>query len=707
MKIPTSTHFYQTPAIRIRLTVVILAFAVLAVGMLARSTWIQLIGDPKLEVLAKKQFQSKLVLKPRRGLILDTNGEPLAINLETSSLAGNPSKIIKDKPTLLLLSRAMGVTVGDLKKRLNSKKSFMWLERHITDDRLERFKKTGIIQITGEMPEGLWIIKEMKRIYPHGSLAGSMLGTVNIDTEGLEGVELWKESELKGTAASLDAIKDALGRPAFLNNNNFAKIQDGSDVALSIDTSLQYSVEQALEDSVFKTKSQSGMVIVMDSVTGEILALAQNPTFNPNQKRTPPHLRKLRALTDGYEPGSTLKPILVAAALQQGMKISDSLFGHNGKFVIQNKAITEAEAHEKFGYITLKKMLEVSSNIVAAELALKIGGDAYTSTLKNLGFGLKSGTQFPGEFAGRLPKSPIKGLDLASLGFGQNILVTPLQMVRAYATLANGGYEVEPTLLKPDPKKLDLNSKRAQLLKSTTTTELSKALLAVTGGENGTGKKAQVPGFKIAGKTGTAQTVDPKTKRYSTSRYISSFIGYPIGTKRSIVVLTLLDQPRGIYYASETAAPLFSQVMKQVVSRFSIPATEPLSIQLTNIEPQPQDPQDNDHDKDPLKLIRSSALEANEKVLRNPASGIETKPIEAHIEQDLLSDTADQSETTTIPMTPSMPSLMGLTAQEAMGRLKSSNPRLRIHGFGTVKRQLPEVGAPLKMGARVTLFLND
>ncbi len=678
----STPSFYQTDSIRIRLSVVVLAFACISLGMAGRSTWLQIIGDPKLESLGKKQFESKFLVKPRRGLITDRTGEPLAINLETTSLAGNPSKLLQNKSSLNTLAHALGVSVPTLKKSLNPKKSFTWIERHISDDRLEKFKKL-------DLTDGLWMIKEMKRIYPHGELAAPLIGTVNIDAEGLEGVELWKDVQLKGKSATFDAIRDALGRPARLSNTGAPDTEDGKNVELSIDASLQFGVEQVLQESIARTHSQSGLAVVMDSNTGEILALAQNPSFNPNQRGLNVLTgmnRKLKLLTDGYEPGSTLKPILLSSALSAGMKITDQLFGHFGKFVLQNKTISEAEAREKYGYIPLKKMIEVSSNIVAAELALKIGADQYLSTLRELGFGQKSGTQFPGEIPGGLPNpKQVKPLSLATMGFGQGIFVTPIQMIKAYAALSNGGYLIDPSLLKRKPNEI---IRKVPVLRSQVVRDATQAMLLVTEGENGTGKNAAVAGFRIAGKTGTAQTVDPRTKRYSTNRHIASFIGFPLGTKPNFTILALLDNPKGVYFASQTAAPLFAAVLKQVVSRYSIPATEPMAHPLAQTLAQPTIL------PTALPTTLPTASQQNRVIAQNPLPTLKTSIInetsyEQHLQEEL------------------MPSLVGLTAQEAMGHLKAFSPQFQIHGFGLIKKQIPESGVALHSGQKVTLFLGE
>jgi len=668
----SSTAFYHPSSIRIRLSLVIGVFALVSVGMLARSTYLQIWRGGKLENLAQRQFQSKVLMKPRRGLIVDRTNEPLAINLETSSLAGNPSKILKSRSTLQLLARALNVSPRTLKKRLDSKKAFTWFERHVSDERMARFRKAGIVQPNGDMPEGLWIVKEMKRVYPHGELARPIIGSVNIDTNGLEGVELWKDSILRGKTASFKAYKDALGRPALYNSNAQTQMQDGRDVTLSIDASLQYSVEESLQESMAKTRADSGMVLVMDSNTGEILALAQ---ARPWQRSS---VKKVMAITDGYEPGSTLKPLLLATAIDQGVaKLNDVFFGYYGKFHIQGRTINEAESHEKFGYISLKHMIEVSSNVVAAQLALKLGADRTVHGLKSLGFGARTGVGFPGEISGWMPAQTkkIRPLTLATMGFGQSIMVTPIQMLRAYAALSNGGYLVQPTLLKrQDDEKIE----RIPVFKRDTVRAVTQALLSVTEGDKGTGQTARVEGYRVAGKTGTAQTVDPSTHRYSRSRYIASFAGFPVGVRQPVTILVILDHPRGSYYAAATAAPLFAKVLKQVVSRFSIPTTEKMDIPLVEQSRTPANHEDLDSEV--LKIARSSA------------------EITEHSVESVKEVNIDH---------PVMPSLIGLTPQEAIRALKPFAPKVRIHGFGLIKKQMPDSGTILSTNVRVSLYLDE
>ena len=423
-----------------------------------------------------------------------------------------------------------------------------------------------------------------------------------------------------------------------------------------------------------RTRAQSGLVVVRDSENGEILALAQSSEISSGKK-----IKKVTAISDGYEPGSTMKPIMLAAAINKGViKLGDSLFGHYGKFKLQGRTISEAEAHEKFGFITTSRMIEVSSNVAAAELALKFGAEKYVASLKELGFGGKTGVGFPGEITGWMPGQPknIKPLTLATMGFGQSVMVTPLQMLRAYAAISNGGYLIEPTLIKRKEKE---EYKKLAVFKKSTTEDVTKALISVTEGEKGTGKKARVDGFRVAGKTGTAQTVDPHTHRYSSSRYIASFIGFPAGVRRPVVILSLLDSPKGIYYGGETAAPLFSEALKATVSRFSIPATEKVAMPLVETTPSPSHYEETSEGQ-VVKVAQSSAE-------------ITQESVESAREVNL-----DH---------PVMPALTGLTPQEAIRSLKPFAPLVQIKGFGLIKRQLPESGSVLSPNVRVTLYLEE
>lgn len=647
----------------------------IAAGVAGRAAYIQVIRDPRLEDLSKRQFQSKVLVQARRGLILDRNNEPLAINTEISSLAANPKKIQNRKLLARLLSKALGIPVNQLMEKLkDSKRDFVWIKRHIPDERVEQFKKWGITESSGQLLPGLWLVKENIRRYPHGELAAQTVGTVNIDNDGTEGIELWKNSRLEGKVVSMRAIRDALGRPTLYDASAAADAKDGEAIQLTLDASLQFSVEEALKTAIEKTKARAGSVIVMDAIHGDLLAVANAPTYDPNQRGAAMEAKRNRVLTDGYEPGSTLKPVLLATALSNGWKITDKVFGENGSMKIQGRRISEAETHEKFEWISLKKMIQVSSNVVAAKLAIKVGQEKVMAGLKSFGFGGRTGVGFPGELAGWLPpsKKPWQPLTLATIGFGQGIMVTPIQMIRSYASFINGGYLVEPKLIKNEVSGEKQPAPRRVMTPEVATAVVDSLKTVVDG--DGTGKKAGLEGYVVAGKTGTAQTVDPKTKRYSSSRYISSFIGFAVGVEPKIVILTMLDDPRGIYYASETAAPLFHDVLNAVVTRFGIPMNAPLpppsamSIRLSQAHPQVR--------PSPSPVPRSAKLE--------------------------LQGSAPDGK-----LVFKMPELRGLTIRETLQALQGYEFSIDVNGSGWLKSQSPEAGAKISENDRIRLRFDS
>lgn len=680
--------------LKIRMTLLMLFCFGLGAILLSRAAFIQIFPNVRLEQMAKRQFQSKVLIKPRRGTILDRNGEPLAINLEAKSLAVNPQKIENKRTISRLLSKALDIPSSKIYQKLHEKKEFIWIKRHLSENEMIRLKRWHIIDEDEDLPTGMWLVKESKRVYPHNELASHVLGDVNIDTEGTEGVELWMNEKMRGKVISVAAIKDALGRPAFIDASAAKDAQEGKDgepVTLTLDASLQFSVEEELRNSIRKTGAKAGTVIVMNAVSGEILALANQPTFDPNEKNVSADRRRNRALTDGYEPGSTMKPILLASALTRGMKLNDLIWGERGNFYVQGKKISEAEAHEQFEWLNLKKIIQVSSNVGAAKLALKVGAENYFNFLKNYKFGIKTGTEFPGEIAGKIPlRKNWTPLTLANIGFGQGLLVTPLQMIRAYATFINGGWLVQPTLVKDwspntpkEPTKRVLSQKAAD--------QVIEAMETVTQ-EGGTGIKAALPGYRVAGKTGTAQKVDPTIGTYSKTKYIASFVGFPTHIDQKFVIFTELDEPHGVYYASETAAPLFREVLNAVINRFSIPPTE--EIPKPKAEPSLKASQ----------LAHSNVSKSD--VITDTVSLHQAKP-------DLIKPFSAKAELSWYGRNPNgkmiwkMPSLNGLTPREAVQLLQGHPFQLQIHGTGIVRTQSPEEGKLITDGESVRLNLAE
>ncbi len=692
-----------------RLTALMLFCISVAGLIICRAAYVQIFSNPKLEKLAQRQYHTQTLIRPRRGTIFDRNGETLAVSIETKSLAANPGKVQNKFLLAKTLSKIIGLPQKKILLKLNEEREFVWIKRHITDQEMAKFKKHHIIDGLGDLISGLWLVNESDRVYPHHQLASHLLGDVNVDSEGIEGIELWMNEKLRGQIGAVAAIKDALGRPTFIDTAAAKNIRDGEPVHLTIDASLQFEVEQHLRSAMKSTSSKSGTVIVMNADTGEILALTNQPTFNANTKRGQPDARRNRAVTDGYEPGSTFKAILAASAFLNGWKSNDQIYGELGSFSVQGHKISEAEAREKFGWISLKKMIKYSSNIAAAKLAMKLGPDKFLSTIRLFGFGTKTGIPFPGEISGRVPtRKQLTPLTLANVGFGQGILVTPLQMTRAYAAIVNGGWLVSPTLFKNADLK---NSKEREIQASTRifphyiSRHLIDALEEVTK-EGGTGIPAALPGFRIAGKTGTAQMVDKRTRRYSREKYIASFIGFAVGVEPKIVIYVSLTEPKGKYYATQTAAPLFREVLASVSNYCSLPA----------------------HDIVPSKLLAHQLLAQQQEqgVGQGLGQGVGLSGLkdEVRISQSAVSLTLTSDNKLLPQYQPSaaddkagagdrkpsgwvMPSLAGLSPREVFQILQGHHFKVEIHGTGVVAGQIPIVGNTLADGDVIRLKLQD
>lgn len=681
-------HTSFDPILKARFTGLMVACMVLASLMIARAAYIQILSHPKLEAMAKRQYTTKAYIKPQRGIITDRNGEALAVNIEAKSLAANPLKINNKRSLARLLSKATDVPYSKVLKRISEKKEFTWIKRHLSATEMKRLRKLKLMDSDEDLVEGLWFVRESNRVYPHGQVAAHLLGDVNVDDEGVEGVELWQDHRLRGKIGSVSATKDALGRPTFIDTSAVRTVQDGQPVALTIDSTLQFEVEQELKAAVQKSGAQGGSVIVMNASNGEILAMANEPSFHPHQKGIPLEKRRNRAITDGYEPGSTVKALLAVSALTHGWKLTDEVWGEKGSFVLQKHRISEAEAHEKFEWVSLKKMIQVSSNVAAAKVALKLGADHYMRTLQLFGLGSKTGVGFPGEISGKIPPRKLwQPLTLANIGFGQGILVTPLQMTRAYAAIANGGWLVQPRLLSAsDPS--SVTDPPVRIFPQRVSEEAIEALQAVTE-TGGTGVKATSPGLRVAGKTGTAQMVDPESGRYSRSKYIASFIGFPVDVNPRMVIFTSLVEPHGVYYASETAAPLFKEVLSSVANRCNLP------MQVAPVQVLAQ----QSIQQDEVKLTQAAPL-VLESESTSQAMG-DQKRHDSHLSlaPSVRSEQSSQRW--------SMPSLIGLSPREALRAFKGHEFQVEVSGSGVISAQVPEAGKTLVEGDRVRLILNE
>jgi len=479
----------------------------------------------------------------------------LACNLKADSLYAIPPQVTKKNEAAALLSEILDVGEEKLLNRLNRKKAFVWLKRKISAEELKKIEALGM--------RGLGLLKESKRFYPNNDLASHILGFVNIDNQGLEGIELRYDKYIKGDVGWKEILRDAKGREVVSGQMRSLPASNGYNVILTIDEIIQHVTEKALDKVCQKYKAKGGIAIVMDPKNGEILALANRPTFNPNKiGDSPKEYRKNRAVTDYFEPGSSFKIITASAALNEKVvDFSDIFFCENGKWNIKGHILHD---HKPHGDLTFKQVIEKSSNIGTVKTALLLEEKKFYAYLRRFGFGSLTGVDLPGEIKGALrPVSRWSKFSISSLPIGQEIGVTAMQMASAVSAVANGGTYYRPMIVKEiqdergEAIKLFEPKPLRRVISEKTAHKMKRLLKGVV--ENGTGKRAKPEGSTSAGKTGTAQKIEP-SGRYSHSKFFSSFVGFAPAEDHKITVCVFVDEPRPVYYASIVAAPVFKEI---------------------------------------------------------------------------------------------------------------------------------------------------
>ena len=537
---------------RIQITFFIFVILFTIVG--AKAFYIQLVQKDRLLAYARSQFMRETREFPNRGNIVDRHGTPLAINVQTWNLYTFPRKkgldYVKQIKGLSLVVPEL--TYNSLWSKVKNRQKYTWLARRIrlTDDQVQKIKKLSAIHLE----------EHSTRVYPNHELSAQILGFTGIDNTGMAGIERAMNSDLKGEAQLVRYHRDAKGRPIKYENIE-TRARPAKDIALSIDKELQGALESYLKEAVVHHKAFRGGAGVMDAETGEILAMANYPTFDPNSAtKYPVENRKLAFVTDPFEPGSIFKTLTVAAALEHKTALPEKkYFCEYGKLRVQNHYITEAESDKKFEWLTVTDILKYSSNVGTTKMAFDLTYPRLKKSLDKFGIGQKTGIEVTGESKGIMTRAEqVKPLTLSNISFGHGVATTAIQMLRTYAAIANGGYLVQPTLLKSDVSQL--NSKNRILAKKTAEQVTEMLVNAV---ENGTGTAAKIPHYAIAGKTGTAQRV---SERGGYEGYISSFAGYPVNVSRPFVVLVYIDNPKANgYYGNVAAAPVFRKITQHLL----------------------------------------------------------------------------------------------------------------------------------------------
>ncbi len=539
--------------------------------VLARGYQLQVLERDKLTAIARAGYSGTVQLPPMRGTIFDRKGNELAVSVEVGSVYAHPPQI-KDKARVASeLSRVLEVSENDLHGLLGKDARFVWLQRKIPPELCERVRKLKI--------EGVGTTLESKRFYPGKEIAGHLIGFAGADNQGLEGLERSYDQFLKGPQFVLIQMRDALGRPFFVSRptprDENGKDRTMHDLVLTIDKHIQYKAQQALEEAVRRYRAESGQCLVVDPNTGEILAMAVAPSFNPNAFGDyDPEQWRNRVVTDAYEPGSTMKAFLLAAALEKSVVSPQTRFYcEDGSFQVAGHTIHDTHDYKD---LTVEDIVVLSSNIGAVKIGWKLGYQDFTEYLRGFGFGKKTGIDLMGERQGFVrPTEDARPIDRANIFFGQGLTVTSLQIAMAMAAIANGGVLMRPYLVKEirESGGRVVKKSQPQVVRRVLTPETAgrvKQILSGVVSSRGTAPQASIAGFQAAGKTGTAQKVDPQTRRYSRSKYVALFAGFvPVEDPR-LVCLVLVNEPKGSSYGGVVAAPVFREVGRWTLNHLQI-----------------------------------------------------------------------------------------------------------------------------------------
>ena len=578
---------------RIEYTVrVLLCIAVVLVG---RLFFLQIIDKSDLQAKNLSQVQVDRKLQSPRGTIYDRNGRPLAMSVVTKSLYADP-KMIKQSPSEVAELIAPYVTMSkeDIVKSLQEDTAFVWIDRM-----MEPEKSKAVAQLIEDKNlEGLNFVEESKRYYPNGNLAAQVLGFVGTDDKGLDGLEMVLDDELKGGIQKELVATDRKGNAIFGSVLSKYLPDKGKSVTLTIDASIQFIAERALDKAMEDTGAKHASVIVMDPKTGEILAMANRPTYDPNHySQGSEEDFKNIAVTNLYEPGSTFKPIIASAALASGKWKLDQVYNDKGAFAANGHIIRNWNG-EGYGPVRLLDILKYSINTGMAEIGTLTGADILSKYVRDYGFGSETGIELPGEGAGILynPEDMSK-LDVATMSIGQGIAVTPLQMVRAFGALSNGGAMMKPHIIK------SYSNSQGDVTSTTETSvvgqpvpaETAKTIVDILEKEvsEGGGTKAMVEGYHFGGKTGTAQKLDTKHGGYLDGQYIASFIGFgPVEDPKFVVLVVIDDPQKGSYYGSQIVAPVFKDIVSQLVRYYQmspyVKESTPVAVKAANTLPEPK-----------------------------------------------------------------------------------------------------------------------
>lgn len=657
---------------RIRLLSVAALLVVLAGVVLFRFWTLQVSQTDWLSELSQAQYLKKISLEPMRGAIVDRNQTPMAVSVMTESVFAMPSEIKDRQKTIRELARVLSIPKKKIEKKLQ-RRHFTWIKRRLPPEESSRLK--------GLKLPGVYTRKESRRYYPAKELAASLVGFAG-DGRGLEGLELLFDGKLRGDTILARGLRDAKGNILFSDGIHIQDESDETKLVTTIDLTIQEIVDSELHRVVKETDARMAMAIVMDPNTGEVLAMSNVPSFNPNiyWKYSQARYRN-RVVADCFEPGSTMKVFSLSTALDLGVTKPGEVYDcGSGVFRVGPHAIHDS-GHHGHGPVTLRNVLVQSRNTCTAMIALDMGAKPLWQGLNSFGFGRKTGIELPGESRCRL-RNPKRwyDVDLATIAFGQGVSVTALQLATALSAVANGGVWMKPQVVReikgdgysgmqhfaPQPEGRVISPDTARIMHD--------MMVGVTH-KGGTGTRAAIDGFEVAGKTGTAQKPDPIAGGYSKDKRIGSFMGFLPAGKPRLAIVVVVDEPKSSPYGGVVAAPAFARIAEATLA-------------YLGVYPNKQD--------------------MKKPELADSDTQIQTRPQDV-VEGAILDDTPNTAQPS--PSTKHgkglMPDVRGRSAREAIEQLTPKGYEVVLDGTGRVKSQAPKAGTPMKPGAIVNLVLED
>jgi cell division protein FtsI (penicillin-binding protein 3) len=643
---------------------------------------------------ANRQQSRVFEISPKRGTIYDRRNRELAVSINVDSVFAVPAEIGPKQETAYRLARALNLNPQDVMKKITCQRGFVWLKRKLD------YAEAAVVKDLG-LP-GIHFEKESKRFYPKRELAASVLGYVGLDNEGLAGLEFAYDRQVRGKPGQVLLMADARQR-------SFSSVEkaptSGEDLVLTLDEYIQYLVEEELSGQVQKSQALGGTAIVMNPHSGEILAMASVPTFNPNQywKYSPEHWRN-RAILSIYEPGSTFKIITAATALEEHLATPDEPINClGGSIVIGGRRIRD---HKRYGVLSVREVVAHSSNVGAIQLGFRIGKERFERYIRNFGFGAPTDVDLPGESKGLLkPASQWPAITLGTISMGQGIGVTPLQVLTAVSSIANGGYLVKPHLVRHlrsgsvQRASYEPDQNRKRVLSTATTSMVKEMLTGVI--TAGTGKEAQLEGFSAAGKTGTTQKIEANG-RYSHSKFISSFVGFSPLENPAIAVVVTIDEPHGQYYGGLVAAPVFRNIAEKTLRYLSIPPDQPLTQRQLAKRRREEREMANDSDPDiEQPELTGPDWEVVQAVHGDLAKVDHPVPLVPTQEEEGYNN-ADMEGVSSVEV----PDVRGKSLRMALSELSKLGLQVKASGSGIALDQFPAPGTKVVPGSKISIQLN-